>query len=88
MSRLRSRLLRSPERIRSTIVGLQATLEREKDNVAGLERKERELVGKLSSLKKYQSVRLSLPPFLPIKSLKLGNLGSIAMYQDYGRVGD
>jgi hypothetical protein len=39
-------------------MGLQATLEREKDNVAGLEKKERELVGKLSSLKKYQSVRL------------------------------
>lgn len=59
MIRLRGRIIQSPERIRTNLTEMTAAVIRERESIVSLEKKEREMSSKVTSMTKYQGVRPS-----------------------------
>lgn len=55
-SRLKDQIIRSPEKLRTTIADLGVTLAKEQDSLRGFEAKERQMTTKITNLAKYEVV--------------------------------
>lgn len=55
-SRLKDQIIRSPEKLRTTIADLGVTLLKEQDSLRGFEAKERQMTTKITNLAKYEVV--------------------------------